>query len=93
MWPEIIRKGNRLLSNRGTEKKKTGKFLMPELDTGEWARTVRVARKLSQSDLATRCGISSREVVLFEKNEPVRMEVKLRLLQELWANRVPDSSF
>ncbi len=61
---------------------------MPELNTGEWARTVRVARKLSQSDLATKCGISSREVHLFEENGPVRMEVKLRLLQELWADRI-----
>jgi transcriptional regulator with XRE-family HTH domain len=76
------------LRAREAEKKRTGEFFMPELNTGEWARTVRIARNLSQSDLAIKCGVSSREVHLFEKNEPVRMDVKLRLLQELWADRI-----
>jgi DNA-binding transcriptional regulator YiaG len=75
------------LRARVRERKKPGMFIMPELNTGDWARTVRVARKMSQSELASRCGVSSREVNMFEKNEPVTAEVKLRLLHELWANR------
>ncbi|OGO33154.1 MAG: hypothetical protein A2Z29_08505 [Chloroflexi bacterium RBG_16_56_11] len=69
--------------------KKTKEFTMPELKTGDWAKNVRESRKISQSDLARKCGVSLHEVNSFENNHPVKLEVKLRLLHELWANRKP----
>jgi transcriptional regulator with XRE-family HTH domain len=68
-------------------KRKNQAFSMPEINTGDWAKNVRLSRKISQSELARRCGVSSHEVSLFEKNQPVKLQVKLRLLHELWANR------
>ena len=77
------------LRNMVSDKNKVRAFAMPELKPGDWAKNVRESRKLTQSDLAQRCGVSLHEVNSFEKNHPVKLEVKLRLLHELWANRKP----
>lgn len=58
-----------------------------ESSTGTWARSVRLALKLTQQELADMCGISPEEVDLFEHNLPVRLGARRKLLKELWAAR------
>ena len=61
--------------------------LKQESSTGAWARNVRMVLQLTQQELADMCGISPEEVDLFERNLPVKLDARRKLLKELWASR------
>ncbi len=54
---------------------------------GPWARSVRIALHLTQQELANLAGVSLEEIDLFERNMPVRLDARRKLLKELWAAR------
>ena len=54
---------------------------------GYKVRSLRISLGLTQSELADTVGVTSDEVDLFEHDLPVRLDVKRRLLRELWARR------
>lgn len=54
---------------------------------GPWAKSVRMALKLTQRELANMVGVTLEEIDLFEHNLPVRLDVRRKLLKELWAAR------
>ena len=54
---------------------------------GRWAKRVRVALNLTQSELANMAGVSLQEVILFEKNLPVILDTRRKLLKILWSAR------
>ena len=54
---------------------------------GFMARRVRTAQRLTQKQLAEMAGVSRQEVHLFEGNLPVALDVRRRLLKELWARK------
>ena len=61
------------------------------IDPESWgfkARKLRVFQMLTQKELANVTGVSREEVDLFEKNLPVRLDAKCKLLKELWARKV-----
>ena len=58
-----------------------------ESQLGPWARSVRMALKLTQQELANMAGVSLQEVCLFEKNMPVRLDARRKLLKLLWPAR------
>jgi len=53
--------------------------------SGFKARRLRVALLLTQQELAAIAGVSPEEVDLFEQNFPVRLDIRRKLQQELWA--------
>lgn len=55
---------------------------------GYKVRSLRISLGLTQSELADVVGVTPDEVDLFEHDLPVRLDVKRRLLRELWARRV-----
>ena len=52
------------------------------------AKRIRLTLPLTQHELAKIAGISLEEVGLFEHNLPVQVDVKLKILRELWARKV-----
>ena len=58
-----------------------------ETSLGFKARKLRVSLLLTQQELASIAGVSQEEVDLFEHNLPIRLDVKRRLLKELWAKK------
>lgn len=58
-----------------------------ELSHGFNARKLRITQMLTQQELADLAGISQEDVSLFERNLPVRLEAKLKLLKTLWARK------
>ena len=54
---------------------------------GHKVRSLRISLGLTQSELADTVGVTLDEVDLFEHDLPVRLDVKRRLLRELWARR------
>jgi transcriptional regulator with XRE-family HTH domain len=52
------------------------------------AKRIRLTLPLTQHELAKIAGISLEEVDLFEHNLPVQVDVKLKILRELWARKV-----
>jgi len=52
------------------------------------AKRIRLTLPLTQHELATIAGVSLKEVDLFEHNLPVQVDVKLKILRELWARKV-----
>ena len=54
---------------------------------GYKVRSLRISLGLTQSELADAVGVTLDEVDLFEHDLPVRLDVKRRLLRELWARR------
>ena len=52
------------------------------------AKRIRLTLPLTQHELATIAGVSLKEVDLFEHNLPVQVDVKLKILRELWARQV-----
>ena len=58
-----------------------------ESSIGPWARSVRMALKLTQQELAEIAGVSREDVNSFEHNLPVRLDAKRKLVRELWAAR------
>lgn len=59
-----------------------------ESSPGSSARRVRIALHLTQQELADAAGVSPEKVDLFERSLPVTLDVKRRLLKELWARKV-----
>ena len=60
---------------------------IPKSSIGDWARSVRMALQLTQLELANMTGVSLQEVNLFEKNFPVILDTRRKLLKVLWAAR------
>ena len=58
-----------------------------ETKLGYKVRSLRISLGLTQSELADTVGVTPEEVDLLEHNLPVRLDVKRRLLRELWARR------
>ena len=58
-----------------------------ETKLGYKVRSLRISLGLTQSELADTVSVSPEEVDLLEHNLPVRLDVKRRLLRELWARR------
>jgi transcriptional regulator with XRE-family HTH domain len=58
-----------------------------ESSIGPWARSVRMALKLTQQELAQIAGVAQEDVDLLEQNLPVRLDAKRKLVRELWAAR------
>ena len=54
---------------------------------GYKVRSLRISLGLTQSELADAVDVTLDEVDLFEHDLPVRLDVKRRLLRELWARR------
>ena len=52
------------------------------------AKRIRLALLLTQHELAMIAGVPLEEVDLFEHNLPVRVDVRLKILRELWARKV-----
>jgi len=59
-----------------------------EKSLGLEAKRIRLALLLTQHELATIAGVPLKEVDLFEHNLPVQVDVKLKILRELWARKV-----
>jgi len=51
-------------------------------------KRIRLALLLTQHELATIAGVPLEELDLFEHNLPVQVDVKLKILRELWARKV-----
>ena len=58
-----------------------------ESSPGSVARRARIALHLTRQELADAAGISSGKVELFERGLPVTLDIKRRLLKELWARK------
>ncbi len=52
------------------------------------AKRIRLALLLTQHELATIAGVPLEEVDLFEHNLLAQVDVKLKILRELWARKV-----
>ncbi len=55
--------------------------------TGEKARQRRIASLLTRQQLADLAGVPAEHVNLFERDLPVPLDSKRRILQQLWAKR------
>ena len=67
---------------------------MPEVLTVDYrtspgfkARKLRISQMLTKQKLANMAGVSREEVDLLEKNLPLPLDARRRLLKELWAGR------
>ena len=67
------------------EPKTTTITFMPESSVGTWARSVRMALKLTQQELADITGISKEDVDSFEQNLSIKVDSRRKLVKELWA--------
>jgi len=59
-----------------------------EKSLGLEAKRLRLSLLLTQHELATIAGVPLKEVDLFEHNLPAQVDVKLKILRELWARKV-----
>jgi DNA-binding XRE family transcriptional regulator len=64
---------------------RVGRTVEAENLLGFKARKLRRSLKLTQQELANLAGVLTKEVILFEHNMPVQLDVKRKLLRELWA--------
>ena len=64
---------------------RVGLTVEAEKPLGFKARKLRRSLSLTQQELANLAGVFTREVILFEHNMPVQLDVKRKLLRELWA--------
>ena len=60
-----------------------------ESHLGPWARRMRMSLHMSQQELADIVGVSEEEVDLFEHSLPITLDVKCKLLRELYAAKAP----
>jgi hypothetical protein len=58
-----------------------------ETPIGMKTRKLRRSMKLTLQQVADMASVSKNEVRLFEHSEPVRLDVRRRILKELWALR------
>jgi DNA-binding XRE family transcriptional regulator len=56
-----------------------------ESQLGFKARKLRIARRISQQELADKAGVSVESVDLFEHNLPLALDYKRRILRVLWS--------
>lgn len=54
---------------------------------GALARRIRTSQCMSQEELADITGVSPEQVDLFEHSLPVPLDIRRRLLKELWARK------
>lgn len=54
---------------------------------GYKARRLRIAQHLTQREVAEKAGVSVEAVVLLERNLPLPLDFKRRILRELWAQK------
>ena len=50
-------------------------------------KRLRISQHMTRQELANIAGVSTEEVALLEGNLPVRLEVKRKLLRQLWATK------
>jgi DNA-binding XRE family transcriptional regulator len=62
---------------------RVGRTVEAENLLGFKARKLRRSLKLTQQELANLAGVLTKEVILFEHNMPVQLDVKRKLLREL----------
>lgn len=66
---------------------KTAINSIPKSSVGAWARSVRVALKLTQEELAAMVGVPKEDVDSFERNLPVKLDSRRKLAKALWSAR------
>ena len=54
---------------------------------GDKVRKLRRSMNLTRQQVADMAHVSREEVSLFEQNQPVKLDVRRRILKELWAIR------
>ena len=59
-----------------------------ESSIGFEAASIRLSLQLTQQELADIAGVSKDELDFFEHNLPIPLDIKRRLLKELWARKV-----
>jgi transcriptional regulator with XRE-family HTH domain len=59
--------------------------LLRNLPLGTRAKRLRIASLLTQQEVADLAGVSREQVDLFERNLPLPLDSKRRILRELWA--------
>ncbi len=68
---------------------------VPVLKVGSLANVIRkfrVSEKLSQEDLACLAGVLREDVAKIEHQEPLQLEIKLKILRVLYAKRLAHRS-
>ena len=63
------------------------KYDRPLVSYGISVSRLRKVMKLTRQQVADMAHVSKTEVSLFERNQPVRLDAKRRILKELWATR------
>ena len=58
-----------------------------ESSLGFKARKLRISQLLTQKELAGMAGVSTEEVELLERNLPLPLDSKRKILKELWARK------
>jgi len=58
-----------------------------ESSVGFKARRLRISQLLTQQELANLAGVFLEEVDLFERNLPLPLDAKRKILKELWAKK------
>ena len=61
--------------------------LSKETSAGCRARKLRLACRITRRELAAGAGVSTQEIGLFERNMPLPLDTRRRLLKELWARK------
>jgi transcriptional regulator with XRE-family HTH domain len=59
--------------------------LLQNVPLGTRAKRLRIASLLTQQEVANLAGVSREQVDLFERNLPLPLDCKRRILRELWA--------
>jgi transcriptional regulator with XRE-family HTH domain len=59
----------------------------PEASPGFKAKKLRTSNHLTRRELAKIAGVSPDEINLFERNLPVPLDARRRILKELWARK------
>jgi DNA-binding XRE family transcriptional regulator len=58
-----------------------------ESQPGYTARKLRIAQRITKSQLAEMAGVTEEAITLFEHNMPLPLDYKRRILRELWAKK------
>ena len=55
---------------------------------GPWVRYFRLYLRMTRNEIARRAKVKVKDIVQMENNEPLSMEIKTRILKELYKIRV-----
>ena len=55
-----------------------------QISFGQMLRNIRTSLQLTQREVAERLGVTTKEVGLFERGLPVRLDAKLKILRQLY---------